>query len=451
MNKVLCIMIAVALLMLLSALTFGSLAGLEYAFPGQLRQFIGFETLRPLHVSSALFWILIAASACVLWSLNELRPNRLSKELTIVQLVLWIVALCGVFYSYFSGRFGGREYWEFDPVWAGPIALAWLIMLINFVLAVRKWRHWPVYVWMWMTGMVFFLFIFAENQLWQLPYFKDKLISDMTIQWKVNGSIVGAWNQLLYGTAFYLMDRMDGKGKVGSSNMAFVMYFLGLFNLMFNWGHHVYTLPTAPYVRYIGYLVSMTEWVFFVRILYKWKSSWVEAKEHYNHFSYRFLLASNLWVFLNMGQAILMSIPAINLYTHGTHITVAHAMGTTIGINTMILLAACFEFLPMAYQSGVERKKWPKIMFHVGQVALLVFWLSLNLAGYLKGVWQMSEQQSSFRIMMQQLQIYFDVFASAGIVLFIVLGMMAIWLIKLWLKFYKNQNGIKKSIERKLV
>jgi len=220
---------------------------------------------------------------------------------------------------------------------------------------------------------------------------------------------------------------------------------------MFNWGHHVYTLPTAPYVRYIGYVVSMTEWVFFVRIIYKWKSSWIEAREHYNHFSYRFLLASNLWVFLNMGQAILMSIPAINLYTNGTHITVAHAMGTTIGINSMILLAACFEFLPNAYKSEIEKKLWPRVIFYIVQISLLVFWMSLNLAGFVKGLWQMSENQSSFRNMMQHLQMYFDVFATAGIVLFIVLSVIAVWLIKLWLKFYKNQNEIKNSIERKFV
>lgn len=446
MKGVLSILIVLALLMLIGTLAFGSVAGLEYASPGLLRKHIGFETLRPLHVSSALFWILICASAIVLWSLDELRPGRLSIWLTKFQLVLWLIALFGVFYSYFSGRFGGREYWEFDPVWAGPIALAWLMMVVNFIRAVRKWRSWPVYVWMWMTGVVFFLFIFAENQLWHLPYFKERLIADMTIQWKVNGSIVGAWNQLIYGTAFYLMDRIEGKGKLGRSNLAFVMYFLGLFNLLFNWGHHVYTLPTAPYVRYVGYLVSMTEWVFFARIIYQWKSSLNEAKTLYSHFPYRFLLASNVWVFLNMGQAILMSIPVINLYTHGTHITVAHAMGTTIGINTMILLAACFELLPKNILDKIENNRWPKVLFHIGQLALFVFWLSLNMAGVLKGIWQMSESQVSFAEMMKSLQLYFNVFASAGFVLLLVLSIFAIWLVCLWLKTYRYNYGNKEPI-----
>ena len=31
---------------------------------------------------------------------------------------------------------------------------------------------------------------------------------------KVNGSIVGAWNQLIYGTAFYLIDRIKSQTNI---------------------------------------------------------------------------------------------------------------------------------------------------------------------------------------------------------------------------------------------
>ncbi|MBK7967342.1 MAG: hypothetical protein IPK10_20060 [Bacteroidetes bacterium] len=48
-----------------------------------------------------------------------------------------------------------------------------------------------------------FPFPFLENYLWTIPYFRENLILDMTVQWKVNGSLVGAWNQILYGTVFF--------------------------------------------------------------------------------------------------------------------------------------------------------------------------------------------------------------------------------------------------------
>lgn len=208
------------------------------------------------------------------------------------------------------------------------------------------------------------------------------------------------------------------------------MFFLGLFNLMFNWGHHIYTLPTEQYIRYVGYAVSMTEWIFFIRIIYAWKKSLTDMQKNYHYFPYRFLMAADVWIFINMGQAILMSIPAINLYTHGTHITVAHSMGTTIGINSMILFAACFEFFDFRKNIQPSAMRVLNIAFWVSQVSLLLFWLSLNLSGVKKALWQMAEKQGSYSEMLSSLSIFFNSFYIAGIFLMLSFSTLAFMLIK---------------------
>lgn len=413
-------------------LIFGLLAGLGssviYLYPDFLKSSGGLMKLRPLHVSSVMFWIILGATGCVYAGLSVLSDIKPIKWLVKCQIGLWVFALIGIFYSYLKGEFGGREYWEFNPIWALPILLSWILFLINFFHVTRAIKKWPVYVWMWMTGIVFFLFIFIENYLWIFPYFRSHFLTDMTIQWKVNGSIVGSINQLLYGTAFFLMDKINSKNsnRVGDSKLAFGMYFLGLTNLMFNWGHHIYTVPTDAYIRYVAYAVSMTEWVFFIKIIYNWRKNVSEIQQNYNFFPYRFLMAADFWVFVNMGQAILMSIPAINIYTHGTHITVAHAMGTTIGINSMIVFSAAFMFLT----PESLKKKVPgtliSIIFWVIQGALLVFFLSLDGAGIVKGIWQRTPEHGSFTEMMLSLRPYFILLAVAGtlltIGLFVLLG-----------------------------
>ncbi|MDO8366232.1 MAG: cbb3-type cytochrome c oxidase subunit I [Saprospiraceae bacterium] len=408
--------LATALVLLCLGLIFGLMAGIFYLFPGFGNYALDFRYWRPMHVSAVVFWIILGATGCVYSGLDFFQPLH-SPALARLQWYLWLFAIVGIYYSYLKGDFGGREYWEFNPVWALPIALAWLLFLVNFIKSVRKIAQWPVYVWMWMTGLLFFLFSFTENYLWVFPYFREHFVTDTTIQWKVNGSLVGAWNQLLYGTAFFLMARISKNSGLGHSRLAFGMYFLGLFNLMFNWGHHIYTLPTDTYVRYTGYMVSMTEWVFFARIVYNWRQSVTDIQKHYYHFPYRFLMAADIWVLINLSQAIMMSIPAVNLYTHGTHVTVAHAMGTTIGINTMILLAACFEFLIGKNNVLNASNKWLNGCFWVIQAALFIFWLSLNIAGVKKGIWQMSEPQLPFSKMMESLKIWFSVFVGSGVIL----------------------------------
>lgn len=427
-----------ALSMLILGLCFGLLAALSYLFPEFLKQNIGFISLRPLHVSTIMFWIILGASGCVYSCLELYAGKKMTNRSTMVQWILWIIAIAGIFYSYFTKHFGGREYWEFDPKWALPIVIAWIIFLVNFIKIVKKIKEWPVYIWMWLTGIIFFLFTFIENYLWLFPYFRDHFVTDMTIQWKVNGSLVGSWNQILYGTAFFLMDRVENKNNVGRSKLTFAMFFLGLFNLMFNWGHHIYTLPTENYIRYVGYAVSMTEWIFFIKIIYTWRKSITDIQKNYHYFPYRFIMAADIWVLLNMGQAILMSIPAINVFTHGTHITVAHAMGTTIGINSMILFAACFEFLNPKINQNPSTKRILNKTFWFLQGSLLIFWLSLNVAGIKKGIWQMSEHQISYSKMMDSIYPYFTSFFVGGTGLMIAFSILAFILIKVSIKRIPN-------------
>ncbi len=421
------IFIKAGLIFLLSTLLFGLLGAIEYAVPGFWRVIFSFAKIRPLHVSSSIFWILTCAIGGILYYLKEDIGGRLKFE-GLIKVIFYILALTfsAILISFIFGIFGGREYWEFNPVFSIPISVGWIIFIIVFVANMKTLKNQPVYLWMWFTGAIFFLLTYLESNSWLLPQVRNNLVKDMTIQWKSYGSLVGAWNQLIYGTSIYLMDKILGNKKYSFSNIAFGLYFLGVFNLMFNWGHHVYTLPTANYVRYIGYAVSMTEWILFIRIIINWKKDLTTAQKHFHYFPYRFLLASEIWVFLNLTAALFMSIPAFNIYTHGTHFTVAHSMGTTIGINTMILLAACFVFFSNACHSYNKSTKILNTTFWILQFSLFTFWLSLKLAGIKKGIWQNSSTQSNYHQLMQSLEPYFIVFVIAGVILLITLSIFGV-------------------------
>ncbi|MBS1626236.1 MAG: cbb3-type cytochrome c oxidase subunit I [Bacteroidetes bacterium] len=406
--------IFVALILLLCTLLFGILGALQYVIPGLFRNNFSFEKVRPLHVSSAVFWILLSACGIVNYYLASIKGKLWSNKLYKWQWYLLIIAIILILSSYILGIFGGREYWEFHPVLAVPIIIAWILFIINVFKSINGFRNQPVYIWMWMTGVVFFLFTFLESYLWLIPAFRANVVKDMTIQWKSYGSMVGGWNMLIYGSSIYLLDKISGTEKYSYSRIAFVIYFLGLFNLMFNWGHHIYTLPIPKYIQYISYAVSMTELFLLGRIIYYWKTSINTAKKHYHILSYRFLIAADVWIFLTLLLAIAMSIPAINIYTHGTHITVAHTMGATIGINSFLLLSFVFDMFNTHNQKIIHKIT---IGLYITLAALFVFWISLIIAGVIKANWQMHNYTSiPFSVMMHTLHPYFISFLIAGIV-----------------------------------
>ena len=142
------------------------------------------------------------------------------------------------------------------------------------------------------------------------------------------------------------------------------------------------------------------------------------------------MAAADVWVFLTLALAVLMSVPAINLYTHGTHVTVAHTMGATIGINSMLLLAIVFDILTGPGYSTEANKTMVSRGYWIANISLLIFWLALIVAGILKAKWQMSPVRMPFGSMMEQLQPAFLVFLAAGLTLVTGLLMITIPLIK---------------------
>lgn len=420
--------ITLALILLLLALLLGVLAALAYLYPS-IGNALPFTQLRPAHVSAALFWIITGATAGVLRYkdevLHQARPSLLYRAF----LLLWTGTILAVFIAYGMKRFGGREYWEFPPLLALPMLLAWLLLMADYFRAwLRRTPDPPLYVWMWTTGIVFFLLTFIEQNLWQIPWFRDTYMRELTVQWKSNGAMVGAWNQMIYGSALYLMVRIGGDEGIARGPKAFLFWFLGLSNLMFNWGHHIYNAPTAGWIRHLAYGISMAEWVLLINILRGFKAKLEEHQRHKHLTTYRFLIGAEIWIFLNLFLALLMSIPAINRYTHGTHITVAHAMGTTIGINTMILLGSIAWMLRVDERVPLARRMEQGRMLAMGSLG--VFWLALIVAGSIKG-WRstalgITDHQELMRPAMPAL----TVLALAGVGVLMGLGLVASLLLR---------------------
>ncbi len=410
--------ILTGLLLLATGLLFGLTGALQYLVPGFLKQYLSFEKIRPLHVSSVIFWIIFAAVGSVLSYVQSYTKIKIYSPVLIkIQLIIFTLTVVVILISYCAGVFGGREYWEFHPLLALPILAGWILFFINFIKSVGTLKKQPVYIWMWLTGIIFFLFTFLESYLWIFPYFRNNVINDMTIQWKSYGSMVGSWNMLIYGSSIFLMEKISGNKTYSHSPITFTLYFTGLFNLMFNWGHHIYTLPTYAFIKNISYAVSMTELFILGKIILHWQSSVSTARKHFHHTAYRFLIAADIWIFLTLLLAIAMSVPAINVYTHGTHITVAHTMGATIGINSFLLLAIAFDILHDTCQPFTKYLKWFNRGYWIANISLLIFWICLIIAGILKAKWQMSTMQIPFSSMMLQLRPFLIVFFISGFVM----------------------------------
>jgi len=416
MQKYLRLYLITSLCLLSATVLFGLVASWAFLYPEVYNKFLPFYQLRPFHVSAALFWIISAATCGILHYKKEVF-SQTNGDNIFGQLFIytWIGTIVAVFICYGLKKFGGREYWEFPPVLGLPLLISWLLLMCAYFIPLLKTRgNKPMYVWMWTTGIFFFLITFIEQNLWLVPWFRQSYLRELTIQWKANGATVGAWNQMIYGTSLYLMVKISGDEKKAQGKTVFFFYLLGLTNLMFNWGHHIYNAPAASWIRDTSYIISMTEWVFLIRMIQGFRNTLEEGRRLKHLITYRFIIASEFWVFANLLLTLAMSVPAINRYTHGTHITVAHSMGATIGINTMILLAS-FSYILGIDQKSDRLRKTIGVNFWLCQVSLFVFWIALIAAGVIKGYRSVVLNMTSFQEIMLPVMPALKAFSVAGI------------------------------------
>lgn len=421
--------ILIAIFSLFLGLVFGILGGLQYVFPDFLKQDFSFQKMRPLHTYLSINWIFTAATGIVYYYITEVTGKEIySKTLAKVQVGLQIIILILVCVFFILGKFGGREYLEFPPYVIVLIIISWVCFMVNFFMTIKPSYHKvPVYIWSWSTGLLFFLITIIEAQLWQLPFFNNNIIRDVTVQWKAMGSMVGSWNMLVYGGAMFAMEKISGDKSINLSKKAFFFYFLGLTNLMFNWGHHTYIVPTSPLVKTISYVISMTELLILANIIYSFRRTYL--KTHFNNrsISFRLLTYAEVWILLNLILSITISIPSINFYTHGTHITVAHAMGSTIGINTLLLLASITLIVDEIAPKYINPRYFTRAIV-VFNISLFIFWVSLVGMGLEKISKTLNNQ--GFYDIMSALSIYFKIFTSSGGILLVALVTILIPLFK---------------------
>jgi nitric oxide reductase subunit B len=246
---------------------------------------------------------------------------------------------------------------------------------------------------------------------------------------------------LVYGISIYVMSKITKDEKMVRSKKVFFFYFLGLTNLMFGWAHHTYFLPTQPWIRYLAYGVSMSEWIVLISIIYDWKRGLSKSKQQSHQIATKFMKTADFWILSNLILALLISIPAINYYTHGTHITVAHAMGTTIGINTSILLASIYYIIGNLNEKFQQITPLLKIGVKLFNISLLLFLASLVVAGVKRSYWIHFSEQSPFSEMQDaQYLVYIALFVS-GLILLIAIYMISFPVLKRLVDLISTRNA----------
>ena len=345
------------------------------------------QHLRPLHTTFGVAWIYVAGSAVIYaYLLGEPAAQSRAFRLRLkAQIILWVLAGLGSLVSLSLGVFSGREYMGAHWIWSVLIYLGWILFAWNYFSVVGfRLRGQPVFLYMWSTSIVLFLYSFAEGNAWLLAIIGDHPLRDIALQWKSYGPLVGSFNLLVYGSLSYLTCSLNGESSYAYSRLTFLLFFIGVFNSFTNFGHHTYHLPQSHLIKWISCISSLSEAIIVVKLLVDLLKS--RRKKAAGLPDLNVLLkAATIWSVLLVGSAVIISIPPVNTLVHGTHFVMAHAMGSMIGIDSVILWAALLYILHLTVGSDALSPRRGALVFATLNITAMTLIVVLSIEGAING------------------------------------------------------------------
>ncbi|MFQ5564355.1 MAG: cbb3-type cytochrome c oxidase subunit I [Parvularculaceae bacterium] len=351
-------------------------AALKTAAPDYTPPWIAFSIARPLHVFLAIAAVLTGLQGLVL---SLARPFRIEWPARL-QIGAMAAFICIGTIAIMLGAGSGREYFSWPAFLSALLVMSMGVMVWRqFAGATALERRSPEGFWLIGLGGLLVTVSLIESELWRLDAVASDYVRNLTIQWHAIDGFFAGVNIALYGCAVYLMTDKPKPLRRPT------LFLVAGFGLLFTFGHHHYVSPQPTFLKSLAFIASMIAVISFWRHLATYK---VMHGDDYGARHFLLLWRSvEFWTLVSIATGVFFAIPQFNLLVHGTYLIVAHAMGSMIGVNLLIIAAGALQ---KAHRPAVLIV--PRILLGVRLVnlALVLIWIDLGAAGVVKGVMRVS-------------------------------------------------------------
>lgn len=400
---------------------FGFLASLKVAFPFIDHSIWPFEKLRPLHTLFPIVGILAGSHGWITFMTFK-KSKKFTNLLSHFSFLLLFIFISGASLSLIFGKFSGREYFSWPPIFSIPLILSVLIMCF---LLFKRFNYLfgksPEGSWLVGFGIIFIVIGLSESLAWLIPSVGNNFVKDLTLQWHGIDTFFAGLNAFLYGIGVFVIQK-DPKPlrKRG-------LYIIAIFSLLFTFGHHHYVSPQPQFFKILAFIASMIAMFSFIKHLRAYKNG---AKHHEGSKSAMEMMfkAVELWTIVSFGTGILFAIPQINLIVHGTYLVVIHAMGSMIGVQLVLIFIAGFSVFEIKTEKAETNIKHGIKMLNL---FLILMWLLMGAAGIIKGIMRMDSNYYEINNVTKN---FLYLLPFLGLMLFSAISLISVELIKAVLK-----------------
>jgi nitric oxide reductase subunit B len=299
---------------------------------------------------------------------DESRTELHSERLAVVQLVAWLSIGVITITGYLFGWTAGRKLLEMPfPLKLGVVVVM-LLFLYNVAMTLRSGKRITTTEGVLIGGLAGAALLFLPG----LIDFDNYTLDRFYRWWVVHLWVEGVWELILGGILAYLLIRLSGADRELLEKWLYVIVGLTFLSGILGTGHHYYWIGVPEYWLWVGGVFSALEPLAFLAMaMYAYMVIRRSGMAHPNGLALHWTIGAT--VFSAIGAGILGAShtwPAVNQWTHGTHVTTMHGHMAFFGAYAMIDLAIISFAVPALTGRRDEDTQSP--------LGLASFWLMVG-------------------------------------------------------------------------
>lgn len=374
-------------------LLLGSIYGLISAIKMHYPEFLAdsalltFGRIRPMHLNTVTYgWASMAGIGVVLFLIPRLFKTSLyGTRYALTGAVVWNIGLVLGLGAINLGYSDGQEWlefpWQIDMLFVIGGALCAVPLVVT--AAKRKVGHLYVSSWYFLGALVWFPFLFfIANAPFLFPG-----ATGGPVNWWFAHNVLGLWvTPIGIGIAYYMIPKILGRPIISYKLSLIGFWSLALFYSQVGIHHLIGgPVPTWLVTLSIVHSVMMSIPVITVAINHH-GTMWGHFSRLKDSPTLRFVWCGALMYTIVSLQGSAEALRSINVITHFTHYTVAHAHLGMYGFLSFILFGAVYFIMPR-----LTDWEWPwrrMIILHFWLVAVGIFIhvMALTIGGWLQGL-----------------------------------------------------------------
>src|SRR5690554_7442076 len=374
---------------LLLGSAYGLLSSAKMHMPELLAnsEFLTFGRVRPMHLNAVTYgWASMAGIAIALFLIPRLFKTRLAGgRFAVIGAVLWNIGLVLGLGAINMGLSDGMEWlefpWQIDLLFVVGGALCAVPLLLT--AKNRTVSHLYVTSWYLLAALVWFpILFFIANMPFTFPG-----ASGATVNWWFAHNVLGLWvTPIGIGIAYYMIPKILGRPIISYQLSLIGFWSLALFYSQVGI-HHIIGGPIPTWLVTLSIVHSVMMSIPVITVAINHHGTMVGNFSRLKDSpTLRFVWIGALMYTVASLQGSMEALRSVNVITHFTHYTVAHAHLGMYAFLSFILFGAYYFVMPRLMNVEWPWRRLISLHFWLVSAGIVIYVVSLTIGGLKQGV-----------------------------------------------------------------